>query len=90
MPENTSSDSADFSGDLEQTIDHLIETTEDTPEDLKVKLEFAKATLKEGTNTLLGGLREKLQIKEDHELVLRSSMDARRDLADSIGRSLEG
>lgn len=89
MTDSPSSNPADFQGNLDESIEHIIETSEDTPEDLRVKLEFAQATRREETSHLLDELRDNLQLDEDHELILRSSTDARRELAMEIGTHLE-
>ena len=78
----------DFQGGLQASIKHILDA-EDTSEDLKVKLQYAEATLKENTSGLLNDLRENLKLDEEHELILRDSTDARRELSMEIGSRLK-
>lgn len=84
-----SPEQSDFSGDLEASIKHLLETAEDTPEDLKKQLEFGKVSQKEATSSLLEELRTNLQLEGERTLTLRNSQDARLELAKSIELAMQ-
>lgn len=83
MPELPSNNSADFKGDLSESIEHILQTP-DTEEDLNKKMDYARATQREFTHTELDLLRESLQISTDQEIIIRESMDARLALVKEI------
>lgn len=79
----------EFNGDLDSTVEHLLETAEDTPEDLKKQLDFARVSLAEGTSQKLDELQRSLGLETESKLTIQKSQDARLELAREIKASME-